>query len=211
MRKIIFIAALLTTFVLAKSQVSVKGKITDINKIPVAAGTVSLLHASDSTLLTVQVIQAEGNYEFIHIPAGNYILMVEMTGYQTAYKIVEIEVNKKIIDAVDFILVPQVKELKEVKVNGEKRLFENQTDRTILNVQNSPAVAGLNVLEVLGRSPNISIDHGSSQILMNGKQGIVVMLNGKAIRMESSALFQYLGGLSAASIKMAFMKRVRQF
>lgn len=201
MQKIMFVTVLLLCLESVKAQTTVKGRVVDDKQTPVAAATVLILAIKDSSLIKGQATNTEGVYELTNVPSGSHILMVEMLGYEVFYKRVEILLKQKIVEPGVITLMPGANTQSEVVVTGRRRLFENQIDRTVFNVQNSPASAGLTVLEVLTRSPNIDIDKPNNQIIMNGKQGVVVMLNGKPTRMEQSALLQYLGGLTAANIK----------
>jgi hypothetical protein len=160
-----------------------------------------LLRNNDSSLLKGTITDSTGNFQFEEILAGSFILLAQSTEYKAVYTKIENIAETKIFVLPDIVLDPQVNRLGEVVVSGKKRLFEFKMDRTVFNVQNSPAAAGLNALDLLARSPNIRVDQVNNEILMNGKKGLVVMMNGKTMRMEQSALLQYLNGLPAANIK----------
>jgi Outer membrane protein beta-barrel family/CarboxypepD_reg-like domain len=201
MCKAIFTTVCLLIYFSVTAQTIIKGKITDHKKVGIPSATVLLLANKDSSLIKGQVTNTEGLFEIMNILTGTYILQVEVTGYETAYRDITITAQLPAYELETITMNPYSGLLKEVVVTGRRRLFENQVDRTVFNVQNSPGAAALNALEVLARSPNISIDQLNNQILLNGKQGVMVLLNGKPMRMEQSALLQYLGGLSAANIK----------
>jgi iron complex outermembrane recepter protein len=57
-----------------------------------------------------------------------------------------------------------------------------------VNVENSVLTKGSSALEVLERSPGVYIDRRSNSIALNGKSGVMVMLNGKLIRMSPEQL-----------------------
>ncbi|MGE5108288.1 MAG: carboxypeptidase-like regulatory domain-containing protein [Sphingobacteriales bacterium] len=201
MQKILAFVILLLCLQSVTAQTIVKGKVIDNNKVPVAAATVLILAKNDSSLVKGQATNAEGIYELTNITAGNYILMVEMVGHQTIYQNLNVLPNQKINEQGTLTLIAGEVSLNEVVVTGKKRLFETQVDRTVFNVQNSPAAASSTVLPVLAPSPNIDLARVTNQISMNGKQGVIVMLNGKPMRTEQSVLMQYLGGLTAVNIK----------
>ncbi len=60
--------------------------------------------------------------------------------------------------------------LKEVTVAGKKPLFERQADRTVVNVEGSTLVAGNTSLDVLARSPGVTVD-SSDNLSLRGRQG----------------------------------------
>ena len=61
--------------------------------------------------------------------------------------------------------------------------------------------AGATALDILERSPGVRVDRINNQITMQAKQGVVIMLNGKRIRMEVEGLIQYLQSMSADNIE----------
>ncbi|HEY5390896.1 MAG TPA: outer membrane beta-barrel family protein, partial [Hanamia sp.] len=61
--------------------------------------------------------------------------------------------------------------------------------------------AGSTVLEVLERSPGIIVDRQNNTISMNGKNGIVVMINGRISHMPMDALVQMLSGMNSDNVE----------
>ena len=84
---------------------------------------------------------------------------------------------------------------------AKKPMFEQKIDRTVINVKNNITSAGGTALEVLEKSPGVSINRQNSSIALNGKNGVGVMLNRKMTYMPSDALVQLLSGISAGNIE----------
>src|SRR5580698_4903595 len=76
--------------------------------------------------------------------------------------------------------VPQRKVvvMQAATVTGRTPPVERKRDRTIINVEASPANAGSTVLEVLERSPGVTVDRNGG-ISLNGKPGVLVMIDDK--------------------------------
>ena len=91
-------------------------------------------------------------------------------------------------------------ELKDIKVTSKKPLFEQKSDRMVVNVRNSITSAGSTVLEVLERSPGVMVDHLNNSLSIAGKNGVTIMINGKITNMPMSAIVQMLAGMSASNI-----------
>jgi len=87
-------------------------------------------------------------------------------------------------------------ELDEVTVQSTRPLFEQKIDRTIINVQDRVTNLGSSVLGVLGRSPAVRVNRGINQISMMGKEGVIVMVDNKQVRMESADLIRFLENLN---------------
>jgi hypothetical protein len=84
---------------------------------------------------------------------------------------------------------------------AKKPLFEQKTDRMVINVANNIVAAGTTALDVLERSPGILVDRQNNGISINGKDGVVVMINNKINRMPLSALIQMLATMSSDNIE----------
>src|SRR5690242_18078169 len=63
----------------------ISGKVGDANHAPINAATISLLHANDSSVIKMSVIDKEGQFEFENLPQGNYLLLATAVGYAKAY------------------------------------------------------------------------------------------------------------------------------
>jgi hypothetical protein len=71
----------------------------------------------------------------------------------------------------------------------------------VVNVQSTITAAGSTALDVLERSPGIIVDRQNNAIIMGGKEGVVIMINGKINRMPADAVVQLLSGMSANNIE----------
>ena len=90
--------------------------------------------------------------------------------------------------------------LEKITVTGRKPVYEQKTDRMVINVKNSITSAGGTALDVLERSPGVTVSRQGSTIALNGKNGVAVMVNGKITYMPPDALIQFLSGVSAGNI-----------
>lgn len=95
----------------------------------------------------------------------------------------------------------KVNQLTAVTITGKKQLYEQKIDRLIINVAANITASGSTVLDILERSPGIITDRQNGSISMNGKSGVVVMINGKINHMPMSALVQLLAGMNAGNIE----------
>ncbi len=80
-------------------------------------------------------------------------------------------------------------------------MFEQQVDRLVVNVQNSITAAGGTALEVLERSPGITVNRQNNSLTMSGKGGVLVMMNGKLTRLPIATVVQMLEGMTANDIE----------
>ena len=79
---------------------------------------------------------------------------------------------------------------------AKKPLIEQKIDRTIVNVEASITNVGTSALEVLEKSPGVSIDKDGN-ISLKGKQGVQVYIDGRPTYLSGTDLANYLRNLSS--------------
>jgi outer membrane receptor protein involved in Fe transport len=183
-------------------QGKIVGKVLLANGQPLPNASVLLLKYKDSSLVKGIVSESTGNYFFAGIPSGRYLVTSSYSGYKQEYTApFDLTVAGKSLDIGSLKLTEKIEKLSDVNVVIKKPLFEQKMDRMVINVASSITSAGSTALEVLQRSPGIIVDVQNNSLSMNGKDGVVVMLNGKINRMPISAIVQMLAGMSANNIE----------
>lgn len=138
--------------------------------------SVALLQAKDSSLVRGTITTEAGTYRFDNVTSGRYLILASSVAYQKQ-KSGTFELTADLtIPALT--LTEAAHTLNEVKVTTQKPLYEQQIDRLVINVQNGITTAGNTALEVLERSPGIQVNRPQSMLLMNGKAGVMVMIDG---------------------------------
>lgn len=174
-------------------------KVTDGMNKPLPGVTVSLLQQKDSILLKFAVTETDGSVT-IEVPeSGNYFIRLSHTAFETLFSSFVIDEKNSPVNLGVLILQPAARQLAAATVISQKPFIERLTDRTIVNVENSIVNAGSTALEVLEKSPGVVIDR-NSVITLKGKQGVIILINGKNPGISGSELANYLRGLPAGSI-----------
>ncbi len=180
---------------------TVTGKIKDGgDQKVIASATVSLMKQKDSSLAKAAVADKEGNFSFENIKAGGYFVTASAIGHLKAYSasftIDEANPSKE-------LGILQLKEadksLAAVTVTARKPFIERKADRTIINVEASITSAGSTAMEVLEKSPGVTVDKDGN-ISLKGKQGVVVTIDGKQTYMSSADLANYLQSMPASNL-----------
>jgi outer membrane receptor protein involved in Fe transport len=97
-------------------------------------------------------------------------------------------------------LIKSENALKEVLVTASKPLIQQQYDKTVINVAGSITSVGSTALEVLEKAPGVSVDQNDN-IAMRGRQGVLIMIDGKLLPMSGQDLANMLRGMSADQIE----------
>jgi len=115
----------------------------------------------------------------------------------------ELKNNKMINDsnAIKKTLISSdsVHQLSQVVVSSKKPLYEIKIDRTVVNVDASPANVGTNVIEVLEKAPGVNVDKDGN-ISLKGKNAVLVMIDGRPSYLTPADLFNYLKSLPSTAI-----------
>ncbi|MBC9932913.1 TonB-dependent receptor domain-containing protein [Chitinophaga qingshengii] len=177
---------------------SIKGTFTTADNTPASDVVVQLLHAADKKLVKLEYTDAKGNFSFDHLPAGQYLLATQSMAY-TSWLSAAITMNQD-IRLGTLRLQPTTTTLREATVTAAKPFVQQQYDKTTLNVAGSISAAGSTALEVLEKAPGITIDQNDN-IAMRGRQGVLVMMDGKLVPMSGQELANLLRNLSANQIE----------
>lgn len=162
--------------------------------------TVALHRASDSAVVKTEFTDGQGAFLLTPPAAGRYLLSVIHIGYLRAWA-GPIEAGTTMPAVQRFVLTPSKSlQLGGVTVTGQKPLFERLSDRTVINVEGSIISNGSTALEVLGRSPGVTVD-GNDLISLRGKQGVLLLLDGKRVPLTGTELAALLRALPAEQIR----------
>lgn len=195
MKNLILCFILLLSSTLLFSQ-SISGVIKNDRKEPVAGATIRLRNDKDSVFSSVAT-NANGQFNIRNAQKGSVILSVEAVG-QLPFRININAGNDTIIPAI--ILQPAAaKELGNVVVRSKKPLLEHSIDKTTVNVDAMISSSASNVLEVLSRTPGVTVDNSGS-ISLNGKAGVLVLIDGRQTYMSAQDLAAYLRSMPGATL-----------
>ncbi len=202
------IMTLLTVALTALSLVSfaqlkngkVSGTVIDGSTKTIESATITLLRAKDSSVAKMSVADKTGKYEFDAVPEGRYLVSISALGHTKGFsEIFEISNANPSAVLKTIELVPQAKAIDGVTVTAKKPLIEQKLDRTIVNVEASVTNVGNSALEVLEKSPGITVDKDGN-ISLKGKQGVVVMIDGRPSYLSGADLANMLRSMTASQL-----------
>lgn len=180
---------------------SIRTTVVDEQQAPIENATVVLLRGKDSSLVKVAITDRAGTAAFEHLGPEAYLLRISMTGYNeytsTPFTVTTETLNLS-LPAIS--LARASTQLQNVTVSARKPFIQKLTDRIVVNVENSIVNAGSSALEVLERSPGIQIDPNDN-IIMRGRSGVIIMIDGKPTPMSGADLVNFLRGLPSSAIE----------
>ncbi|MEI9946618.1 MAG: outer membrane beta-barrel protein [Chitinophagaceae bacterium] len=89
--------------------------------------------------------------------------------------------------------------LTDVTVVSKKPLIQFLPDKTVINPEANITNAGATVMDILEKSPGITVGKDGS-IIMKGKPAVMVLIDGKPTQLSGADLQAYLSGISASQI-----------
>jgi len=169
---------------------------------PVENVSVEMLRAADSVLLKTALTDKSGLALFDNVAVGNYMLRATAINFATAYS-----APFSITETTLAVTVPSItlqakeaRQLEGVTVSARKPFIQKLSDRIVVNVENSVVSAGASAIDVLERSPGVTIDQNDA-IALRGRQGVTIFIDGKPSAMSGQDLANYLRSLPSNAIE----------
>lgn len=181
---------------------SIAGTVVDgATGAPAAFATVMLYLQSDSTLVKGDFSDEKGTFLFEPIEPETYFLQLTMVGYaDLVVSGIQMKASQQAIDLGTLRMGETMEQLAEVVVTAQKPFVERQADKLVVNVENSAVAVGNNALEVLRRAPGVTIDNNDN-ISLRGRQGIIVMIDGKQTYLSMTEVANMLKNMPSESIQ----------
>ncbi len=193
-----------SVFIIFMSDASsdINGSIKAEDNTPVPFANVILINAGDSSVVKAAITDENGDYKFENIVKGNYKIMIAQLGYEKQYsEPIEVSTDGETINSKNFSVKTSAVNLHEATVTAMKPLIEHRIDRTIVNVENSIVNAGATALEILKRSPGVIVDNDGN-IALAGKQGVLVMIDGKPTYLSPRDLYELLRNTNSDQLSL---------
>lgn len=179
----------------------VSGSLVNDQGKPLDYASVSIIKATDSTVVKGALSNDNGVYTFEKIPAGKYLVKATIVGYVKAVsKPFTVTEGSTKVEVPVLNMQPGNTTLKTVTVTATKPLIERKIDRTVMNVEGSVLAAGNTAMEILARAPGVTVDKDDN-ISLKGKQGVTVMINDKLTYLTAAQLATLLRSTDGNTIK----------
>jgi len=177
MHKILTLILLACTALGYSQSITLKGKVTDSDNLPLEAATVYLTSAQDSTVIDYAMTNKSGNWEIktraINKSVFLKISFVSFTDHKKQFD--------KITESTDFgtiTLADQATTLDNVVIEGETPPIRIKADTLEFNAASFKVRPDANVEALLKQLPGVDVD-AEGKITVNGKEVNQILVNGK--------------------------------
>lgn len=187
-----------TTFSTASFAQSITGTVRDAAGLPAEFATVQLLRAADSSFVAGVAATASGSFDFQQVAVGNYRIQCALIGYADVFSPL-IAVTAGAAIRLAPLTLAAATMLQETTVTAKLPTIERQLDKVVVNVEGSTLAAGNNALELLQRAPGVVVTPQGA-VLLEGKSGVTVMVDGKPTQLSGDQLLAFLQSLPGESV-----------
>jgi iron complex outermembrane receptor protein len=178
----------------------IAGTVMDGSQKTIEAATIALVRTKDSSTVKFSLADKDGKFVFENIANGKYMVMISASGHQKGYtESFEISETSQTVQLKPLELVPLPKTMSSVTVTAKRPFIEQKIDKMVINVESSISSAGSSALDVLEKSPGITVDKDGN-ISLKGKQSVLVMMDGKPSYITGADLVNYLRSLPSSAI-----------
>jgi len=185
---VLFFCVLLAASVQAQH---IAGNVKDDQGKNTASASIVLKKAKDSAIVKLGATNSQGHFEFADIAAGKYFITVSYVGYASLNSSVFETSGSGTTNAPEMVLTKNAAGLKEVTVVSHKPIVEVKSDKIVLNVEGSINAVGQDALELLRKSPGVTIDKDDN-LSLSGKSGVQVYIDGSPSPLTGKDLSEYL-------------------
>ena len=185
-----------------KAQSMIEGKIANTDSAPIYGATISLLNFSDSAIIRNTISDTLGLFRFKTPQVGKYFVKVDYIGHNQVYS-QSFEIFKK-TDIFNLGLIKLVFSntyLNGVIIKSREKFIEQKEGKLVFNLKNNLTSAGSSVLEVIEKLPGVNVNRQNNTISIAGRDGTIVMFDGKRNYMPISGLLQMLAGMNTSNIE----------
>ncbi|WP_036384540.1 TonB-dependent receptor domain-containing protein [Muricauda sp. MAR_2010_75] len=182
----------------SQNSITISGTVIDQDSgQPLEYATFVLQEVDNPDKVTGGITDLDGKFE-IETNPGQYNIRVEYISYKTYTR-----ANQSYTSSTDLgniILAPDVAQLQEVEVVGEKTTVEVRLDKKIYNIGKDITTSGGNVSDALNNIPSVSVDVEGA-ISLRGNENVRILINGKPSALAGFGSTDVLQQLPADAIE----------
>ena len=176
---------------------TIKGKVVSELGEPIPYAAVTLNTVVDGALIKASITTEEGTFEINGIFPPEFNLNISSIGYSDYQQ--KLDNKENIQDLGSITLADAAENLQEVTVVAEKPMVQVLADKTVFNVENTINATGTSAFELLRKAPGVIVDNNGG-LIVEGKTGVQIFIDGKVSVLQGEDLTNYLESLQATDI-----------
>lgn len=193
---------LLCCFSHAQNTGLIKGKVNGPDGKALQAVVITLLQSDKATVEKTILTESDGTFSFDSLPLKGYFVAItgdEYGNYISNAITLDAQNSNYQLPVID-LKKSETVQLSEVQVARKIPFVVQKVDRTVVNPEALISNAGGNAMDVLSKSPGVSVDENGN-IKLRGKAGVTIFIDDKPTYLTGSELENYLKSLPASALK----------
>ena len=174
--------------------IRLSGKVTDKRGKAIDLATI-VLKDSTEKILTGGISDSTGYFMLEFVPPKVFNVHISCVGYDEYFHHFDRYTKDVFISA---SLDSSAVNLSEVVVTSKMPFIRREIDRVVLNAEKLNVVAS-NFMDVLNHTPGIIVQDDAISMLGKGK--VIILMNGRELKMDMKELYSYLSSLPSDNLK----------
>jgi len=190
----LLIPVFLCLFSMHAQEVTLQGRIIDVNNQPISLVNVMLLRANDSTFVKGTATAEDGVFFLEKVTPGTYIFQTSFIGFEPVQQELQLAGH---LDMGDLALTESVSQMDEITLVSRMPVVRREIDRLVFQVENTSLSSG-STWEILHKTPGVIIQQNSITVQ---NQPVTVYINDRKVHLTSAELRGLLESYSGTNIK----------
>ncbi|MBK8054874.1 MAG: TonB-dependent receptor family protein [Saprospiraceae bacterium] len=168
------------------------------NDQALVGASISVKNNKNNDLIKGDFSEQNGSFEMMFSSSDTIVMAVSYLGYEDVSKEIVFG-NNSHYDIGEIILEISSVKVNEITVSASKTFAIQKIDRVVINPEALISNAGITGLELMERSPGVSVDMNGN-ISIRGKSGVMVFIDDKPSYLTGADLANYLRSIPSSSI-----------
>lgn len=191
-----------TALSVAQNKGTIKGSVANNDGNQIGGILVTLLQSDGTTIAKTNLTESDGSFSFEELPLSSYFVSITVNEFENF-----ISSSVLLSEQNPIVQLPKITlkkneaiQLNEVKIDKKIPFVVQKVDKTIVNPDAIISNAGGNALDVLSKSPGVSVDENGN-VKLRGKSGVTIFIDDKPTYLTGTELESYLKSLPSNAIK----------
>ncbi len=172
-------------------------RVMDENQKLIENATVEIYSNSEKKILKSLITDRDGLAKVELSANGSYYIIAKAINFEQNVPVkFEIPTLTRFIN---ILITTKSAQIKEVTVTAKKQLIQRAQGKTIINVDASITNVGTSVLDVLEKSPGVSVDRNGA-IALQGKPRVLVLIDDKPTYLSGEDLSNLLSSMNSSQV-----------
>ncbi|MBE9463255.1 TonB-dependent receptor domain-containing protein [Dyadobacter subterraneus] len=187
----------------AQSSFTISGSVADrLTGQPLAFCSIAIYKSQDSTLVAGVLTDENGIYKIGNVDLGRYYMQAKYIGYsKIVLALPDLADGQTQLNLPAIAMEPDPRTLSALNVTAQRQTVENKIDRQVYRADKFLSSQGGTAIDVLKNTPSVTVN-SEGDITLRGSSGFLVLLNGKPVQADPSAILNQIPANTIENIEV---------